>query len=106
MSPNDITASIQSVFAENDQLKRRLEQMQENCIDATKFYASSMTIEAVAKLHDVHPDTIRKYIALGLIEKHPKSTDSKILIRGSEALKLDFKKLKKYAKNPKSRANV
>lgn len=85
----ELVAKVSSLEYENRELKDR------KSIDATRFYASALNVESVASLHGVHPDTVRKYIQMGCIEKHPDSTDAKILIRASTALTLDFKELKR-----------
>lgn len=92
---HDVFGYIQNLAIENTKLKEENSELKDNRMDAGRFYAAALNIEAVATLHNVHPDTVRKYVALGCIEKHPDSTDAKILIRASEALMLDFKELRK-----------
>lgn len=95
MHSRDIIGYLQTLEYENTKLKEENSELKDNRMDAGRFYAAALNIEAVATLHNVHPDTVRKYVALGCIEKHPDSTDAKILIRASEALMLDFKELRK-----------
>lgn len=68
--------------------------------DAVRFIIEQfqMSVELVAYLHDVHPNTVRKYVNCGLIEKHPTSSQTRIKIRASDALMLDFATMKKKAK--------
>lgn len=90
-----IIGHIQNMEYENRKLKEELSQLKGSKLDARRFYAVAVNVETVANLHNVHPDTVRKYVSLGLIEKHPDSMDAKILIRASDALLLDFTELKK-----------
>ncbi len=108
INTGEIIGHIQSMAYENQMLKQELSDLKGKKLDAGRFYAVAVNIETVATLHNVHPDTVRKYVKLGLIEKHPDSMDAKILIRASDALLLDFTELKKqyrlrhYSKNQPS----
>ncbi len=95
MNARDIIGHIQEMEYENTKLKEELSRLKGNKLDAARFYAVAVNVETVATLHGVHPDTVRKYVSLGLIEKHPDSMDAKILIRASDALMLDFTELKR-----------
>lgn len=81
----------QSLRAENERLKR-------SSVNADRFYNVALSTTDVARLHSVSDYLVRKYIELGLIEKHPLSTDKKLFIRASVALTLDFTELKKKSK--------
>ena len=94
MTESDILGGVAELINRNRELEKKLER----CIAVDKFYNTALTTEDVAKLHGVSAGIVRKYIDLGLIEKHPMSTDGKWLVRGSVALSLDFDKLKKEAK--------
>lgn len=83
---------------ENQQLKAELEKMKGNHCDAQKFYGVAVGVEFVATLHNVHADTVRKYANLGLIPKHPDSSNGKMLFRASEILLLDFLELRRLAR--------
>lgn len=98
MGTGEVIGHIQQMDSENRRLKEELATMRDNKVDAAKFYAVAVGVETVATLHGVHPDTVRKYIALSLIDKHPDSSDGKILVRGSVALLLDFSELRKQAR--------
>ena len=88
-----------NVFVENyNRLERRCEELEKSNCNAQKFYAVAFDIETVAKLHNVSKYLVRSYLKLGLIEKHPNSTDAKFYIRASDALVLDFKQLREQAK--------
>ena len=106
MNTWEVITHIQNIEYENRTLKEELSQLRERKLDAARFYAAAVDVKMVSILHGVNPDTVRKYVELGLIEKHPDSMQAKILIRGSEALLLDFKELRKrytYRNNPKLR---
>lgn len=87
-----------SVFVENYRtLERRCAELERSQFNADKFYAVSLPVCIVAKLHGVSEYLVRKYVRLGLIPAHPASTDAKILVRGSDALLLDFNDLRSRA---------
>jgi hypothetical protein len=94
----DIIGHIQTLDYENARLKDELSMLKGRNVDAHKFYAVATSVEVVANLHNVHPDTVRKYVSVGLIDKHPDSMETKILIRASDALMLDFSELKQRYK--------
>lgn len=98
MNVQDAIMRIQQMQAENIRLTDENARLKANTIDASRFYAAALTVEAVAALHGVHPETVRKYVGMGLIDKHPDSTDGKILIRASDALLLNFKELKRKSR--------
>ncbi|MDR3117858.1 MAG: hypothetical protein LBU44_00275 [Mediterranea sp.] len=98
INAEEIIVHIQNMEYENRKLKEELSKLEGNKLDAGRFYAATVNIETVATLHNVHPDTVRKYVCLGLIEKHPDSMDAKILIRASDALLLDFTELKRQCR--------
>ena len=100
MKTYEVINHIENLEIEN----RTLKEEQKGKLDATKFYSAAVTVQMISILHGVHADTVRKYVEFGLIERHPDSTDAKILVRGSEALLLDFRELRKkhiYRNNPK-----
>ena len=88
-----------AVFVEDyGRLERRCKELEESRFNADKFYAVALPVETVAKLHDVSCYLVRKYVKMGLIPKHPSSTDARILIRASVALLLDFDGMRSIAK--------
>lgn len=91
----DIIPKIRDLCAENERLRAAIHQLETDSVRATKFYPSPLNVEAVASLHGVSKQTVLKYVALGLIPRHPDSTDHKVLIRASIALLLDFSTLRK-----------
>lgn len=93
-----IIGEIQQMAFENERLKDELEKMKGNHCDAQKFYGVAVGVEFAATLHNVHADTVRKYANLGLISKHPDSTDGKMLFRASDIILLDFTELRRLAR--------
>lgn len=88
-----------NVFVENyNRLERRCKELEKSNCNVEKFYAVAFDIDTVAKLHGVSKYLVRSYINLGLIDKHPNSTDARFLVRASDALILDFKDLREQAK--------
>ena len=88
-----------AVFVDNyNRLERRCKELETSQYNAEKFYAVPLGVDVVAKLHSVSPYLVRKYVNMGLIPTHPGSTDAKIVIRGSDALLLDFNKMRDQAK--------
>lgn len=95
METNEVINYITTLSAKCEMLKSELVSAQQKGVDATKFYAVTLTTEEVAKLHGVSPARVRDYASRGLIETHPNSTDAKLLFRASTVLTLDFSELKK-----------
>ncbi len=88
-----------AVFVDNyNRLERRCKELETSQYNAEKFYAVPLGVDVVAKLHGVSPYLVRKYVDMGLIPTHPGTTDAKIVIRGSDALLLDFNKMRDQAK--------
>lgn len=88
-----------AVFVDNyNRLERRCKELETSQYNAEKFYAVPLGVDVVAKLHNVSPYLVRKYVDMGLIPTHPGTTDAKIVIRGSDALLLDFNKMRDQAK--------
>ena len=98
LSTMQIIGVIQDMDYSNKKLEEENEYLRAHGVNIDKFYAKTMTVEMVAYLHDVHPNTVRKYINCGLIPKHPNSTNGKILIRASDRLTLDFDELRRKSK--------
>ena len=80
-------------------LEQENERLRTNCVDTERFYSVPMTLEVAGQLHGVSAKVLRRLVDLGLIAKHPKSSDSKILIRASEAIRMDIDVLKEQAKH-------
>lgn len=78
-------------------LEQENERLRTNCVDTERFYSVPMTLEVAGQLHGVSAKVLRRLVDLGLIAKHPMSSDSKILIRASEAIRMNIDELKKLA---------
>lgn len=98
LSAMELIGSIQDLDYDNKRLAEKVEYLESHCVNVDKFYAKTMSVDLVAYMHDVHPNTVRKYVNCGLIEKHPSSSNGKIFIRASEALTLDFSELRRKSK--------
>ena len=99
MSVGETLMGNVAVFVDNyNRLERRCKELEASQYNAEKFYAAPLGVDVVAKLHSVSPYLVRKYVNMGLIPTHPGSTDAKIVIRGSDALLLDFNKMRDQAK--------
>lgn len=94
---NDLLRGIAEVINSNELLKQENERLRTNCVDTERFYSVPMTLEVAGQLHGVSAKVLRRLVDLGLIAKHPKSSDSKILIRASEAIRMDIDKLRTLA---------
>ena len=94
----EVIGVIQDLDYDNKKLVEKVEYLETHCANVDKFYAKTMSVELVAYLHDVHVNTVRKYVNCGLIEKHPSSSNGKIFIRASEAMTLDFQELRRKSK--------
>ena len=88
-----------SVFVDSyHRMERRCSELEASMYNAEKFYAVPLGIDVVAKLHSVSPYLVRTYVSLGMIPLHPQSTDAKMVIRASDALVLDFNKMREQSK--------
>lgn len=91
------------IVAELVNRKTLLEQenarLKANYVDAERFYSVPMTLEVAGQLHGVSAKVLRRLVELGLIAKHPQSSDAKILIRASDAIKMDIDNLRERAKH-------
>lgn len=98
MKTESILKEVTELIAEYESVRANLESVRESTISVDKFYNVALTTDVVANLHSVSSALVRKYIKLGLIDTHPLSSDSKLLVRASDALVIDFKELKSKAK--------
>ena len=99
MSVGETLMGNVAVFVDNyNRLERRCKELETSQYNAEKLYAVPLGVDVVAKLHSVSPYLVRKYVDMGLIPTHPSTTDAKIVIRGSDALLLDFNKMRDQAK--------
>ena len=94
-SASGIAAYVADMEIENRQLKKELNDLRANSVNADKFYGALLSLHTVASLQSVDPRTVKAYVDSGAIPKHPDSTDSRTYIRGSVALKLDFSELRR-----------
>lgn len=90
-----ISAYVRKLELDNENMAKRIEELERDAIDIHKFELTTLPLMAVARMHNVDPRTIRAYIEDGYILKHPDSTDAKFLIRASDAIRLDFRELRK-----------
>ena len=95
---NDLLRGMAEVINSNELLKQENERLRTNCVDTERFYSVPMTLEVAGQLHGVSAKVLRRLVDLGLISKHPQSSDSKILIRASDAIRMDIDKLRNEAK--------
>lgn len=98
MEASQVIDEVGKIVSENRYLKSMLNKVETTYIDADKFYNVALTTDVVAALHSVSSALVRKYIKLGMIAEHPMSSPSKLLVRGSDALMLDFKQMKRELK--------
>lgn len=94
INSSNIAAYVRELEFTNSELSEIVKRLQEEAIDPQKFYGTAISVDACARIHGVCAQTVRQYIHAGYIPKHPDSTDHKLLIRTSDALILDFRKLK------------
>lgn len=80
---------------------RELEAWRQRSVDVTRFDQVGMTTVEVARFLRMRPSTVRNYAKHGLIEKHPDSTDAKMLFNASAVLRLTCDGLKKAKRNVK-----
>lgn len=79
------------------QLEQENERLRVTMVDTERFHNVPMSLDVAGQLHGVSAKVVRRLVELGLISKHPQSTDNKILIRASEAIRMDIDQLRKLA---------
>lgn len=79
------------------QLEQENERLRVTMVDTERFHNVPMSLDVAGQLHGVSAKVVRRLVELGLISKHPQSTDRKILIRASEAIRMDIDQLRKLA---------
>lgn len=95
---DDALRIVAELVNRKTQLELENERLKTNCVDTERFYSVPMSLEVAGQLHGVSSKVVRRLVELGLIAKHPQSSDSKILIRASEAIRMDIDKLRERAK--------
>ena len=98
LSASRVFEYISTLEESKKSLELELQRVKENSINASDFDKSYLTVESVALMHNVTTQTVRKYIRYGVIDEHPNSMPSKVLIRTSDALRINFKELKRNLK--------
>lgn len=95
---HDAVRIVAEIVNRNELLEQENARLRTNCVDTERFHNVAMPIEMAGQLHGVSAKVIRRLVELGLIAKHPQSSDSKILIRASEAIRMDIDNLREKAK--------
>lgn len=95
---NDVVRSVAEVVNRNALLQQENERLRATHVDTERFHNVPMSLEVAGQLHGVSSKVLRRLVELGLIAKHPQSSDSKILIRASEAIRMDIDSLREKAK--------
>lgn len=98
---HDILREMAEVINRGELLQQENDRLKATLVDTERFHNVPMTLEVAGQLHGVSAKVIRRLVELGLIAKHPQSYDSKILIRASEAIRMNIDELKERAKNLK-----
>ena len=82
---------------------RELEAWRRRSVDVTRFEEVGLTSAEVARFLGMRVSTVRNYARYGLIEKHPDSTDGKLLFKANVVLMLTYEDLKKAKRRLKWR---
>lgn len=96
---NDVVRIVAEMVERNTLLELENKMLRDKLVDSERFYSVPMSLEVAGQLHGVSAKVIRRLVELGLIPKHPQSSDSKILIRTSDVLRMSIEELKEKAKN-------
>ena len=96
---NDAVRIVAEIVERNTLLELENKMLKEKLVDSERFHSVPMSLEVAGQLHGVSSKVIRRLVELGLIPKHPQSSDSKILLRTSEVLRLSIEELKEKAKH-------
>ena len=95
---DDVLRAVAELVNRKTLLEQENEMLKSTRVDTERFHSIPMTLEVAGQLHGVSAKVVRRLVDLGLIAKHPQSTDSKILIRASEAIRMDIDQLRNLAK--------
>lgn len=90
-----ISAYVRGLELAKRELEHKVHELESHNINISKFECTAITIEACARMHGVCVQTVRQYVHEGYIPLHPDSMTRKLLIRTSDAIMLDFKKLRR-----------
>ena len=66
-----------------------------------KLNGKLIDVETLAKIHDVHPDTVYNYLKSGDIVCEPRLPNGKYLFRLGNAIEIDFSQLRRNLKSSK-----
>ena len=91
---HDAVRIVAELVERNALLEQDNARLMANCVDTERFHNVPMTLDVAGQLHGVSAKVLRRLVELGLIAKHPQSSDSKILIRASEAIRMDVEVLR------------
>ena len=95
---DDVLRAVAELVNRKTLLEQENEMLKSTRVDTERFHSIPMTLEVAGQLHGVSSKVIRRLVELGLIVKHPQSSDRKILIRASEAIRMNIDELKVKAK--------
>ena len=87
--------------ADLEEQYRELKVWRAHSVDVTRFDHVGLTTKEVARFLGMRPSTIRNYAHYGLIEKHPDSTDAKLLFKASFVLMQTSEGLKRAKRHVK-----
>lgn len=95
---NDVVRQVAELVNHVTLLQQENERLRFTRVDTERFHNVPMTLEVAGQLHGVSAKVVRRFVDLGLLPKHPQSSDSKILIRASDAIRMDIDQLREAAK--------
>lgn len=96
---NDIVRMVSELVESCSYMERENERIKATYVDADRFRNVPLPLDTVGAMHGVSSKVVRRLVSVGLIPKHPMSTDAKILVRASDALTLDIDMLRAKARN-------
>lgn len=94
---DDAVRIVAELVNRKTMLEQENERLRATMVDTERFHNVPMSLEVAGQLHGVSAKVVRRLVDLGLIARHPQSTDSKILIRASEAIRMDIDQLRNLA---------
>ena len=95
---NDVVRIVAEVVERNALLEQENAMLKANCVDTRRFHNVPLSLEVAGQLHGVSAKVVRRLVDLGLLPKHPQSSDGKILVRASDAISMDIDRLREEAK--------
>lgn len=86
---SNLSITATTIFDHVAKLEERCQEQEillKRSVDVARFNEVGMTTEEAARFLGMRPSTVRDRVRCGLLERHPKSTDARLLLKASSVL--------------------